>query len=657
MREPFNGSETVSGMPCTRRPRNGMTWLPGCGIGNACRLLMLLAAGLAVTSPRAEEYREPWFGEARFYALQGDYFAALERLDAEVAQHGDVDEPMLDTLYPFIDDAEFSLGDFELRYRMHHRAGRAISAVLEGAVDEVVRNDAAFRLASIHFQKGQADDAMRALERIDGKVPAGIRDDIEFLRANIHLAREEPGRAADVLQKLQKSPDYNGFADYNLGIALLQQGRRDEAVGQLDRAGQIDSADPAVLAIRDKANLVLGTILLEHDDHQRARPILNRVRLDGPFSNQALLNSGWSSMATGDFDRAVVPWRILAGREVTDRATQEAMLALPYAYAKLDVHGQAAIHYGAALDSFGTEVDKLNKSIDSIRDGRFLSALIREEIRENKDWVIRLRTLPHTPETYYLMELLATHDFQTGLQNYLDLADLRSRLLAWQSGFDAYEDMVGIRRAHYQPLLPEIDQAFRKLDSRLRLRIEQHKLLKKRLDDLLTTPRPRFLATNDERAVLERIELVEQTLAEVDPALREEYSTRLQRLKGVLMYTLDTEYHERLTRFAGHLRTVTEAVAVARNRYDQFVRVRQAATHSYVGYEEPIKRLRFDVRDATERVEVLMKRQGRLLELVAIEELMARRTHLENYRDKARFALADSYDRATQAQAARMLDE
>ncbi len=47
--------------------------------------------------------------------------------------------------------------------RMHHRAGRAIKAVLEGAVDEEVRNEAAFRLARIHFQKDQSSDALRAL--------------------------------------------------------------------------------------------------------------------------------------------------------------------------------------------------------------------------------------------------------------------------------------------------------------------------------------------------------------------------------------------------------------------------------------------------------------------------------------------------------------
>ena len=40
-----------------------------------------------------------------------------------------------------------------------------------------------------------------------------------------------------------------------------------------------------------------------------------------------------------------------------------------------------------------------------------------------------------------------------------------------------------------------------------------------------------------------------------------------------------------------------------------------------------------------------------MLEVVAIEQLIARRDRLERYGNKARFALADSYDRATQTQA------
>lgn len=622
-----------------------MYWSPFAKIG------LLLFACLAASTGNSEELKDLYFGEALYHAHQGNYFEALERLDTEVRQHDAIDEPELDSLYYHINDAEFSLGDFELRYRMHHRAGRAIRAVLEGAVDEVVRNDAAYRLAKIHFQKNQMADAMQALNRIDGKIPEAIRDDIEFLRANILLSQGRPAESIDGLKKLQGSDSFGGYAAYNLGIAYLQDGQQRMAMAQLERAGQLDTQDPGELAIRDKSNLVLGTMFMESAEYENALPFLNRVRIDGPFSNQALLSAGWASMSTDNIERAVVPWGILADREVTDRATQEAMLALPYAFGKLNVHGRAAIHYGQALDLFTAEIDNLNTSIESIREGKFLEALIREEIRNDKDWVIRLRGLPAAPETYYLMELLATHDFQTGLQNYLDLADLRRKLLSWEGGFDAYDEMVDIRHDHFEPLLPDVDTKFRELDSRMRLRVEQHKMLVKRRDDLLTTPRPEFLATQEEQAVLARIEHIEERAAAEDSPFTDAMLARMNRLKGLLSFTLETEYHERLTEFDRNLRNLDQAMIIATDQYDQYVRSRQAATHSFVGYEKPIDRLRTQVRESVSKVELLMARQGHLLEVLAIEELQARRSHLESYGDKARFALADSYDRATQARA------
>ncbi len=176
-------------------------------------------------------------------------------------------------------------------------------------------------------------------------------------------------------------------------------------------------------------------------------------------------------------------------------------------------------------------------------------------------------------------------------------------------------------------------------------------MLVKRRDDLLTTPRPEFLATREEQALLRRLERVEQKLSEADPQTVRSFQKRLARLKGVLSWTLNTEYHERLARFDQNLRTLDAAMQVAQQQYDEYVRVRQATTHSFEGYDRPIKRLRAQVAEASARIELLMARQGHLLEVVAIDELMARRDRLENYGDKARFALADSYDRATQAQA------
>src|SRR2546425_2639026 len=164
---------------------------------------LVLAMGLAVGPAAGADLKDLYFGEALYHAYQGQYFDALQRLDTELAQYRGLDEPGLDTLHYHINDAEFCVGDFELDYRMHYRAGRAIKAVLEGSVDEAVRNEAAFRLARIHFQKDQLDDALQALARIEGTVPEQIKDDVEFLRANIYMATGRPGDAIKVLERLR----------------------------------------------------------------------------------------------------------------------------------------------------------------------------------------------------------------------------------------------------------------------------------------------------------------------------------------------------------------------------------------------------------------------------------------------------------------------
>jgi hypothetical protein len=394
---------------------------------------------------------------------------------------------------------------------------------------------------------------------------------------------------------------------------------------------------------------VLGTMLLEDEAYRDAGISLDRVSLEGPFSNQALLSSGWAAASAESFDRAIVPWSILAERDNTDGAVQEARLALPFAYGQLGIYGRAALLYGEALESFDSEATTLEASIDSIRKGDFLEALVREEIRIDRDWVVRLRELPESPETYYLTALMASHDFQTALENYLDLEDLRLRLATWQRSFDAYQEMVQLRREFYEPLLPDIDQRFRELDSRIRLRREQHDLLSRRLEDLLTNPRPDFLATTEERGVNIEILQIESALEGDESDAANALRQRAGRLRGTLAWTLATNYHARLTAYYEHLQELATEIEVMTAQYESFVRARQAAVHSYEGFDVPIGRLSTRVGTSLSAVELLMARQGNLLELVAVDELIARRERLNFYRDQARFALADSYDRAMQA--------
>ena len=613
-------------------------------------LMFFIASSAAADRSAPKELKDLYFGEALYCAYQGDWFDSIARLDVELGQHHGLDEPERDTLYYHINHAEFAVGDFELAYRMHHRAGRAIKRVIEGNVEEQVRNEAIFRLARIYFQKDQPVNALHAVERIRGDVPERIRDDLAFLRAHILMANGRFVEAAEILQRLQGVKSLEGFSTYNLGIALMKDGKVQEGRQCLDRTGQIDSKDPATMAIKDKSNLVFGTKLLEEHNFEGAKQVLDRVRLTGPFSNRALLGAGWTDAFEERFDRALVPWSILVNRQVTDAAVQEAMLAVPYAYGKLNVHSKAALLYGSALERFSTEIDKLDESIKSIREGHFLKALVREELKQDANWVVKLRRLPQTPETYYLLELMASHDFQESLKNYLDLEQLRQKLQAWEGDLDAFEEIIEQRRAYYHPLLPAIDREFRRLDSQMRLRLEQRDHIEKRLKVMLVVPNPDYLATSNERVISEKINRLERNQTAGGAVIPTVVTARIERLRGVLKWNIYTDYDRRFTETYKHLQDLNSEIDLLKKQYTAFVRTRQAATQSYQGYGDTIRRQRILIREAHERVGQLMARQGHMLELMAVNELSRRRDRLAEFQIKARFAMADSYDRATRAQ-------
>ena len=63
----------------------------------------------------------------------------------------------------------------------------------------------------------------------------------------------------------------------------------------------MDAERPELLALKDRANLALGFAYLQANEPAKARVALERVRLNGPYSNKALLGTGWADAALGDY--------------------------------------------------------------------------------------------------------------------------------------------------------------------------------------------------------------------------------------------------------------------------------------------------------------------------------------------------------------------
>lgn len=593
--------------------------------------------------------KDLYFSEGLYYAYQEDYFDAISRLDAELGQYYGLDEPELNTLHPFINNAEFSIGDFELYYRMHKRAGRAIKSVIEADVEDTIRNEAVYRLAKILHQKQQPENALETIEKIRGNVSDDLYYDLALLRAQIYISNKKFTQAIDILEDIESIEKVLGFAGYNLAIAYIGNEDITRGIAQLDKVGQIISNDKLVLAIKDKANLVLGYKLMENSRPAEAVAFFQRIRLDGPFSNKALLGLGWANIAAEQYQRALVPWTILSKRAVTDGAVQEVLSGLPFTYSKLEAHGQAAVLYGNALEVYSKELDSLDASIRSIREGKFLKAIVREEYKKDKNWLINIRNLPDAPETHYLMSLLASNDFQESLKNYFDLVQLGKKITSWDGYLDAFSEIIEKRKNYYTPLFPSVQDAFRSLDSRMKLRQAQQEKVSSRLKHMLIAPRPDFLATADERILLNEINTLEKKLAKQNK-LNDAVVTRINRLKGHINWNIEIEYQQRFLEAHENFKQLEEGFTQLGQVYRSFVRTRQAATQSYIGYDDTIQQLQIRIKQADETIKLLLARQGYMLERMAVLNLQDQRKRIEELQIKSRFALAESYDRAVKAQ-------
>jgi len=137
-------------------------------------LLMSYIGGASIASAQESadsrlRLKDLFYGEALYHIYQDDYFAAVRLLDHELGQHYGLDDVTEDTLFQYKDAAELSIGELELSYRMHQKAGRSLKRLFNDNVDQETQNKAALRMARILFNKGQYIKAINALKLIRGK--------------------------------------------------------------------------------------------------------------------------------------------------------------------------------------------------------------------------------------------------------------------------------------------------------------------------------------------------------------------------------------------------------------------------------------------------------------------------------------------------------
>jgi tetratricopeptide (TPR) repeat protein len=615
----------------------------------ACAVLLASSASARRHDPEklpVTRIRDLHYGDALFYYYQDKEFDALTRLLAY--DHWN-------RLPHHADEAQLLMGSLYLQLGMHNEAGELFERLLTNDVPTGVRNRAWFYLAQVWYARGYLNKAEGALRRINGRMSPDLEARKELLFANVLMHEGRFDEAIRLLSTWRGSAVWSAYARFNLGVALVRTQRLADAEPFLTGVGSMIADTTEMLALRDRANLALGFAYLQANQPVKALPALERVRLNGPYSDKALLGTGWADAALGNYQGALTPWMELRNRNLLDAAVQEAYLAVPYAFGKLNANAQAADYYERAIESFSSEDGRLDAAIARIDKGDMLERVLAADQERDSErapragWFWQLKDLPDAPESRYLYAVLAGHDFQEGLKNYRDMVFLQGTLAHWSDSMDAYEDMISTRDRAYAERVPRAQQL---LASGAVDHLQQRDVvLKNELRDVVARHDVAALGTDAERAQWARVRRVEAALSGApDTPQNPELHERLALVKGVLQMRLEDAWNARQWQVQRDLRDLDLALREAQSRWIRVQRALRSVPANTGEFAARVASLKARIDAIQARIAATEHKQSAYLAQIAVSELTQQKERLVTYQIQARFALASMYDRAANAE-------
>jgi hypothetical protein len=618
----------------------GITSMP---VFTRSRLLLLflivITSTLAAANSPPSSVKDLQYGEVLYYYFQQDYFNSIVRL--QIAQQQQ-------RLPNHAAEAELMLGGLDLSYGLRGEANRIFQRLLNEETSDVsTRNRAWFYLAKISWQRGDIDAALQAIERVQGSMTAATRTAAINLHSLLLLQQGNNKAAISLLQDARSGSSWTPFLNYNLGIALIRDQQQQQGAKQLDRIGDSHGRNEELHLLRDKANLALGYSYLQNDNPEMARKTLERVRLEGPLSNRALLGTGWADTESEEYAAALVPWLELSSRDSTDPAVQESLLAIPYAMTKMNLHGRAVQHYNDGIRQLLEERQKLDQSIGAIRQGGLLDLLKQHDLGSGSGWMQQLHLDSEAPALRYQLALMSSHDFQEAVKNYRDLLVIQANLSAWEIDIAAYNDMLASRQARFEKHRPAAQQAMQ--GTHLQQLQQRRATLAEDIAHIETTGDAAGLANSEEARQWQQLTTIAERLAQLpdnpDTAVLRD---KQQRLRGILLWQFQDDYKSRLWHARKQLAELDRLLANSQQGFDSLQQTDLAAPSGFVDFNRRITANRARIEKLSTKTEATLLAQGKQLEHLAINELEQQQQRVDAYIIQARFALAQTYDNALQ---------
>ena len=589
------------------------------------------------SKPERYQVNDLRYGQALYHFYQEQYFSSITDLMVAKERNPITSQDI---------DPELLLGGLYLYYGLHQDSSSIFSDLIKNNTSQRVQDRAWFNIGKMQYRGNLFNESKQALNKIKDTLPAEREAERNNMLANTYLNQKDFPNAYNSLKKLKKHQDWEVYAQYNMGIALIKSGKSQEGTRLLDEISNLKTDDNELKALRDKTNIALGYAHIRNKHPQISTKYLEKVRLKGPLSAKALLGIGWAYQQQNKLEQALIPWMELRNWPVVDTAVQESLLAIPYTLEKMGKNQLALKNYTYAIENYKNELESLKDILNAVEGGELLIALKPAMVTENTLATEYKNILPGSISVPYLYHLLDSVDFQLVHKNYLDLIYLRKNLHKWKRQFSAYYLMLKERRRYYKK-----QSRSTKKDSHLKavnILKKKRDILAKKVQRIKNQEDVYALATEDEKATLASLNKIKRSLKRLSK--KESFSEEKEKyelFRGLMLWDIATDYTPRYWKVKNELNQVNKALEISTKNLQSLKHSGENAPRAFSGFESRIKNKEKHLEKLLNKTTRLLVLQEKHIEKQAIRSLQQRYHQIENYHVRARYSLARLHDRMT----------
>ena len=362
--------------------------------------------------------REPEFGQIYYNYHMGRHFNALNQAIQ------DKDKGLFTS-----DDAttEILLGDLYTEFGLPREGDAALSRVQAQDIPSSTRNMPWLRYGKLLYQTGNDALTENYLRKPPSSLTTYQESERRLMLANILIRKKTYAEAISLLSEMRGEGVTASYGLYNLGIAYLQDKKTAAGLFSLSEVIRTTGDDDEGKNLKDKASLAIAYKYLQDGNYPSARSALLRVRLEGPYSNSALLTLAYAHYLNKEYEAALPSTLELQSRNAADPAVQESFLLAGRIYEDVGAKTQALASYNIGALTLREQLAQLERVALRIDESNWPDVLAPSKINTVDADPLNLKPIPATNNAItagLFAKLFASPAFNEGFRQYQQLAGM-----------------------------------------------------------------------------------------------------------------------------------------------------------------------------------------------------------------------------------------